>query len=180
MLHWLAINKSDSPFPVYDTIQCQNRIGTIYVREAFGADFYGGCGERPITFRNSSGYVVTGYVNTADMSNVNLAGYGCEGYPYESGIQIGSGTYYTFMFRNTENIYRPDGNYWGRVAAGRRVATTNSDTGDTHLDWKAINYVERSDGTWIPVADSWYDHGYVNVGLDKGSMPDSISMYGSW
>ena len=64
---------------------------------------------------------------------------------------------------------------------GMRVACRSNATGENHPDWKLINFVERStDGEWIPVTGDGYQHGFVDIGLNQGSTPSSISMYGSW
>jgi len=62
-----------------------------------------------------------------------------------------------------------------------RVACKTALSGDTMPHWKAINYVERStDGAWIKVEGAGLSYGFVNTGLEDGSMPNTISMYGTW
>ena len=71
--------------------------------------------------------------------------------------------------------------YTATVASGMEVACRTDAMGDSHPDWKLINYVKRSsDGQWVAVTGSGYKHGFVDIGLNVGSTPGSISMYGTW
>lgn len=89
--------------------------------------------------------------------------------------------YYIFKFRRSEEVYTAAGNRWGTVASGMEVACQTAMMGDNHPDWKGINYVKRSsDGKWIKVTGDGYDYGFVDVGLNQGSTPSTISMYGTW
>jgi hypothetical protein len=108
----------------------------------------------------------------------------CIEYPYDYD-NIDGRDCKTFKFRREANVYNKDATYWGAVAGGRRVAFLDDDydNGDTHLDWKLIRYVERTDGQWIPIVEgvsTRSNYGYVDTGLSRGSNPDVISMYGSW
>lgn len=180
---YMYINKSNIALPVFGGWPWPQRgaqIGSIQNREVFCAglteDGY------DIDFRNSSGQVVQGFYyerdNNGNILTTSIAE--CIDYPYGT-VQIKGVTYYTFMFRRAEEVYTGLGNRWGTVAAGMRVACRSSMTGSTHYDWKAINYVERStDGEWIPVSGDGFNYGYVDIGLNQGSTPSTISMYGTW
>ena len=105
---------------------------------------------------------------------------GCADFPYGT-VTIDGTKYITFKFRRTENVYYGDGSYWGTVYTGARVACKTSMSGDSHPEWKAINYVEKkSTGEWVKVTGKGYTYGFVNTGLEDGAMPSTISMYGSW
>lgn len=179
-----CVNKSGQKVPVYDAYYT-TQIGVLYPREAFGWDAnWGGEGVFcRIVFLNSQGKLQVGFLKNAIDYNGLPAPVGV--YPYDR-VYIDGNWYVTFKFRRTENVYTADGNYWGQVAAGMRVACLddgfmNSLSGDTHPEWKAINYVERStDKAWIKVSGAGKNYGFVDTGLSKGSMPDTISMYGSW
>lgn len=74
-----------------------------------------------------------------------------------------------------------NGSKWGTVAANRRVACKTGLSGDSHPEWKAINYVENTNGLWIPVNSSdKLKYGFVDTGLSVASGYSSIPMYGSW
>lgn len=104
----------------------------------------------------------------------------CSQHPYGT-VTINGTKYITFKFRRTENVYKPNATLWGTVYTGARVACLNGDSGDTHPEWKKINYVEKkSTGEWVKVSGSGYSYGFVNTGMEDGAMPTSISMYGSW
>ena len=88
--------------------------------------------------------------------------------------------YNTFLMRKTKNVYKADGSFWGTVASGKRVASNNSNVGSTHIDWKEINYVERTDGTWVKVNGAGVECGYVDTGISTASGYSTIPFYGSW
>lgn len=195
MSNEFCVNKSGYSVPVWDRpgwpdIEGSQRIGNIYNREAFGADWnWGGDGVfNHIVFRNSSGQLTGGWlINGDENGNEILSGSnwvnvfkGCTEYPYGT-ITINGTTYKTFKFRRQETVYKGDASVWGTVAAGMRVACLSSLSGNSYPYWKAINYIERSsDGAWIKVEGAGYSYGFVNTGLEDGSMPTSISMYGNW
>ena len=187
MSNSFCVNKSGVSCPVYaepgwPDLEKLTRIGTIYNREAFGFDAnWGGDGVfNHIVFRNSSGRVVYGFLDPLVVSDHPDVLTPCSDYPYGT-ITINGVKYITFKFRRKETVYRGDGTVWGAVAAGMRVACKTDLAGDSHPEWKAINYVERStDGAWIKVQGAGLSYGFVNTGLEDGSMPTTISMYGSW
>lgn len=177
MPNYFCVNKSGVTIPVF-AYDYQTRIGSIFDRESFGFDAEDGGDwvDDKIIFRNSSGNLEWGYIQGGNYPFSN-----CTDYPYQTGISIKGGTYYTFFMRNMETVYRADGTYWGKVAAGCRVATDNPYSGDSNPQWKSIKYVESSSGGWVAVNDYAGDHGYVNTGMDThGSSWNTISMYGSW
>jgi len=172
-MSYFVINKSSVKVPVYDIYPGGTVIGHLWPREAFGLTSY--TYEFPgVRFRDGSGVVRDGVVD--GLSAPDLWHEPCTDYPYGT-APIGGITYFTFMFRRQESIYRPDASYWGSVAAGRRVACQNETSGTTHPEWKLINYVESSSGGWVLVAGNY---GFVNTGLEDGSTPTTISMYGTW
>lgn len=180
--YYMGINMSGKSFPVYKEWPRQNnptKIGTIYAREAFA--FHEGLedGSAELWFRDSSGKLVQGFIY--DWAGSELTE--CIDYPYTTDDDIdGKGTlYYIFKFRRSEEVYTAAGNRWGTVASGMEVACQTAMMGDNHPDWKGINYVKRSsDGKWIKVTGDGYDYGFVDVGLNQGSTPSTISMYGTW
>lgn len=177
MSNIFCVNKSGGSVPIYSDTSGTTQIGSLYNREACGYnqnwggdDYY--CN---VVFRNSSGNVVGGFI----INPPNYALMGCHYYPY--GTQIINGTsYYTFYMRSARNIYDVGGNYWGTVAAGRRVACLSSLSGDSHPEWKAINYVEKSSGGWQQVSGSGSQYGFVDAGLSVASGWNLIPMYGNW
>lgn len=191
MSYYMAINKSNKNLPIFGgwpSIDRGNQIGTIYKREAF---IYGSTEDGvEIYFRNSSGNIVQGfYYGTDANGNDVFPSYAaeqvafspCTDYAYSTGETIHGEDFYTFKFRRNEEVYTSTGTRWGTVAAGMEVACHTNLMGDNHPDWKQINYVKRStDGEWIPVSANGNDYGYVDIGLNRGSTPSTISMYGTW
>lgn len=173
----LVINASGIAYPVYD-LQTNERKGTINNREAFIS--IGGEGDfESIKFLSPSGTLLTVAIN--DYRNPPPEGWGieCEKYPYGEDY-IDGDHYDTYIMQRTEAVYYGNGVRWGTVAKGMCVATNNSDTGHDHVDWKEIDYVERTDHQWIRVSGNGYEHGFVDTGLSQGSNPSSIAFYGSW
>lgn len=196
MSNSFCVNKSGYSVPVWSgpgfaDRENIHRIGTIGNREAFGFNMdWGGDGVfNCIRFLNSSGQVITGWLTNCDeRGNELLSGNDwanvftpCSAYPYGSEYIDGQ-RYITFKFRRTEEVYTPSGESWGSVASGCRVACTSSLAGDLNCTLKGINYVERSyDGAWIKVTSpSGETYGFVDTGLNTGSGPSTISMYGTW
>lgn len=175
----LCINMSGQTISVYrDPLADPGvKIGTLSPREAFSA--LAGEGFNTVFFRNSSGVVTEGYIpdyTRAPDSLYTLA----TTYPYGT-VRIDGELFYTFKFRRAEEVYTAAGNRWGTVASGMRVACRTDMMGENHHDWKGINYVERStDGAWVKVTGDGYNYGFVDTGLAIGSMPNTISMYGTW
>ena len=142
-----------------------------------------------VYFRNSSGRIVQGFYYATDANGNDLfssnteamkALSSCIDYPFNTATIDGT-EYYTFKFRRNEEVYTASGSSWGTVASGMEVACRTDAMGDSHPDWKLINYVKRSsDGQWVAVTGSGYKHGFVDIGLNVGSTPGSISMYGTW
>ena len=201
MSNKICINKSGVAVPVYDSHY--NQIGKLNNREVFSfVANHGGDGVfNQIVFRNSAGESVIGYLY--DDAVVDGVTYTlpdgvfteCIDYPYSTGEIINVTTavnsdgvplkknviFKTFKFRNKEEVFNAAGEHWGWVAAGMRVATNNSTAGDSMPLLKQITCVERStDGEWVQVTGADCLYGYVNIGLEDGSNPNAISMYGSW
>lgn len=181
----LMINMSDQSIAVYayefEPLESNEQIGTIYPKEAYSyrqADNY-----EVIWFRNKNGKLALGYIPVWYLlsGEIDPKFYTpCTDYPYGT-AEIEGKTYYTFMFRRTEEVYTAAETRWGTVAAGMRVACRSDMMGEDHPDWKAINFVERStDGKWIQVTGDKYEYGFVDIGLNQGSGPYTISMYGTW
>lgn len=200
----LCVNKTNLTVPVWENDDFKKQIGVIYPREVYAVyPMYGEGLGLPILFLNSQGRLTNGYIqmyadyfNDIDVFHAFCSGVG--DYPYEDSVFISfylldgkeyyDGNFYiTFKFRRTENVYTAAGTYWGRVAAGMRVACKADEdffrngSGQNNPHWKAINYVERStDRAWIKVTGDGKDYGFVDSGLEHGSGPSTISMYGSW
>ena len=183
-----CINKSGLAFPVYensDSLNPGSKVGTIYNNEAFSYEY--GEGGNSIWFRDSSGNIKLGFMPLTTTSGdpimseeeANLFYSYCTDYAYGT-VRISGTTYKTFKFRRSEEIYTASATRWGTVAKNMRVACLSSLAGETHPDWKAINYVERTDGEWIKVDGDGYSYGFVDTGLNVGSGASTISMYGTW
>lgn len=187
MANKILVNKSGIACPVYDrpgwaNLEKLTRIGTIYDREVYGYDEgWGGDGVfNAIVFRNSNGKLAYGFLDPSVVEKNWKVMTPITDYPYGT-VTINGETFYTFKFRRKENVYRADGSYWGAVASGMRIACRSALAGASNIHWKGVNYVERStDRAWIKVTGAGYDYGFVNIGLEDGSMSTNISMYGTW
>ena len=167
-----CINKSGNSYPIYNV--SNQRVGTLYNREA--SVYLGDEGSRSeIAFLNSSGNIQTVEIDTYDHPIPAKTFTLCTDYPY-SRETINGVNYYIFKMRETKNVYNANGNYWGRVAAGMFVATTNAKVHSNNLYWKEINYVKSTAGNWVQVGN----HGYVDTGFNRYSGYERMAFYGSW
>lgn len=179
MANIICINMSGESVPVFSDPEKTQQVGEIMYRETFGYNRNWGGDDYncQIKFRGPSGNVRYGFI--IDPPNNSMTE--CTEYPYESNVFIGNKYYYTFIMRQTMNVYDISGNYWGRVARNCRVACLTALSGDSHPDWKAINKVERTDGVWIDIDESDdRKYGFVDIGLGYASGCSSIPFYGSW
>lgn len=151
------------------------KVGTLSPGEmctfmpSYGGDYI----YRYVKFRNANGVMTIGeFMDTNDK----LKGVG--NYPYGT-VTIGGTKYLTFKFRRNENVRNSGGDHWGTVASGMRVAVpyANKHTaGEKYADHKLCSYVESTSGAWVKVGS----YGFVNSGFLKGSMPNTVSMYGTF
>lgn len=175
--NWFCINKSGSNYPIYNydvVTQKFTRVGTLYNREAF--IFLGGDNFDFIKYLASDGTLKTACIDPVKYP-VPLSF--CTDYPYSTETINGT-SYKIFKMRKTKNIYKADGSYWGQVAAGMYVATNSNAVGDSHSDWKLIDYVKSTSGEWVPVTGAGYNYGFVDTGIGSSSGYGSIAFYGSW
>lgn len=168
-----AINKTGHPIPIYDVDKGGAKVGTINDREAF--IYLGGESCQLIDFLSPSGFI---RANLGIDGEDIICDY-CTSYPYGEEV-IDGVTYGIYKMRKSKNIYKADGSYWGKVAAGMFVATNSSKVGETHTTWKLINYVKNTSGQWIKVTGAGYNHGFVDTGLDTSSGYGTVAFYGSW
>jgi hypothetical protein len=104
----------------------------------------------------------------------------CLDYPYGTAT-INGVEYKTFIMRQTKNIYKKDGTYWGKVAANMLVATDTATVGLEHNNWKEIKYVQQSPNrNWVKVDEEGAGYGFVDTGLSSASGYSKIAFYGSW
>ncbi len=148
--NWFCINKSGSPYRLYDA-DTNAYKGTIYNREAFVLT--GGEGEREgIFFLNSSGKTEIVTIQNARYPYGDGFVSLCTEYPYSTEI-IDGYRYYIFKMKQRMPIYTSTGRLWGYVAQNMYVATDCATVGENHKDWKLIQYVKQSStNKWIPVS----------------------------
>lgn len=177
MSNIFCVNKSGTSIPVYADTEKKNRIGTIYDREAFGYNRnWGGDGAIcSIVFQNSAGNVANGFLIHPPTHTF----VGCANYPYGTAT-INGKQYKTFIMRDQRTVYTVNARTWGTVSKNCKVACESSLSGDSHPNWKAINYVENTSGNWVKVTGDGAAYGFVDTGLSKSSLYSAIPFYGSW
>ncbi|WP_061567303.1 hypothetical protein [Geobacillus stearothermophilus] len=180
-MNCVAINMSNQALPVYHPAYIgEKRIGTIYPHELYGLNYLAG-GDYVaffIVFRDSSGYVRSGVLLEPPESARENA-YRSK-YSYGTITRNGK-TYYTFKMTRTENLYSVSGRKIGSVAAGQYVATiADPSSGDSNPHWLQVYYARSTSGYWDSLAADGADYGFVNVGLEDGSMYNTISCDGLW
>lgn len=174
----VAINMSGKQLPVYDMYK--SRIGTIYPRELFGVNYReGGDGVAVfIVFRSSNGTIRDGMLIEPPSSALENA-YKSK-YRYGT-VTLGGKTYYTFKMKRTENLYSVSGRKIGQVAAGQYVATVATPgSGDRNPHWLQVYYARSTSGKWDSLAADGASYGFVNIGLEDGSMYNTVSCDGLW
>lgn len=174
---YLVINASNKYYDIYD-MNTGKKMALLYPREAFIVIDNEGVIWN-IKIRNSAGKIVNVVVHDKE----NFIGDNCKScyfFPYSKEI-IDGREYETYLMRKAKKIYTPSADYWGGVGQNMLVASNNDIVGETHSTWKAIDYVKRStDGKWVKVSGQGYNYGFVETGLEDGSMYNNIPFYGSW
>lgn len=173
MQHEILLNDSDSTILVHG-INYDDIVGELYPHEAFC--WIGGEGSvNAINFLGPDGNYSFGYIYDGTTAGITDYPYGTEQ------IYDSFNDYYTFIMRRTMDVFDANGDYWGQVAGGCRVACMTNMAGDSNTYLKGINFVENTAGEWIAViTDDDHKYGYVDTGLRSGSSPTSIALYGSW
>lgn len=171
----LCINKSGSVYPVYDMFKNYAHVGDIMNREAF-VRRSGDSGLISIDFLGPTGSYINASINTNKYPCGPKFESRCTSYPYGTAVIKGV-TYKTFYMRQTKNAYTANASFGTTIPAGSLVATNEATVGDTHSDWKLINYVRQSNGNWIDVPGGYV---FVDTGISVGSGYNSIAFYGSW
>ena len=179
----VAINMSGQSIPVYRLDPYgsgKTRIGTIYPRELYGLNYLAG-GDFVIfdvLFRNASGSLQWGTIIEPPESareNAYLAKYSY------GRVTLNGKRYYTFKMTRSENLYSVSGRKIGTVAAGQYVATiADPSSGDSNPHWLQVYYARSTNGRWDSLAADGASYGFVNVGLEDGSMYNTISCDGLW
>ena len=144
-------------------------------REAF-VRRSGDSGLISIDFLGPTGSYINASINTNKYPCGHKFESRCTSYPYGTAVNKGV-TYKTFYMRQTKNAYTANASFWTTIPAGSLVATNEATVGDTHSDWKLINYVRQSNGNWIDVPGGYV---FVDTGISVGSGYNSIAFYGSW
>lgn len=178
----ICINRSGKAVPVYDPYS-EKQIGKIYNLELFGfAPGWGGDGVfDAIVFRGPDGTVRRGELNWNKYSYPDAVYTDAYQSKYRYGtVTLDGKTYNTFKMTRTENVYYADGEYWGKVAAGQYVATNSTANGFANPHWQLVNYVRSTSGKWVKVEGHGASYGFVNIGLEDGSMYNTISLDGLW
>lgn len=177
MANSFLINKSGKTISVYADPDGKTVAGTISNREAFGYNRNWGGDHvfNNIIYLNSAGKLSYGYIIDPPSGVMTP----CTDYPYGTATIEGA-TYKTFIMRKSRTIYTVQGNVWGTVGTNRLVACKTALAGDSHPNWKGINFVQNSAGKWISVTGDGATYGFVDTGLDVASGYSKIPFYGSW
>ena len=189
MSNMFCINKSGGQVPIYSTPEATTQTGTLYNREAFGynRNWGGDDVHFSIRFRNSSGNVIGGFLVNPPSGALSE----CINYVYGTAViyektLVGNYyamlpvTYNTFYIRSARTVYNVNAVSIATVPAGKLVACKTSLSGDSHPEWKAINYYQNSAGSWIQINSAGHTYGFVDTGLSVASGYSSIPFYGSW
>lgn len=183
----VVVNKSGKSIPVYAETEGgpRTKIGTLYNREAYIlCHGYEGDGFS-VWFRNSSGVMTHGYIDSSIGNAVNesFSKY-IEKYPYNSVSR-------QMYCRSAKKIYSTAGgsSTIATVGAGKCVKLYNSSVtgGASEAYMRYINGYNNppkiylrisqymgSNGKWITA------NGYIDLSLEYASGYNTIQVYGSW
>lgn len=164
-----CVNLSGGSCPVYNS--SNQKIGDIMPREFF--TLRGNEGSLyAVYFMAPSGAMATGYLHapaSSVLTPIILRPYGT--------ATVKGVTYKSFIMRSQQNLHASDGRIVGSVAAGKRVLTNDSTSGETMPYLKSIVYAEKrvgvGDDLWDPVE-------FVDTGMRTSPNANNIALYGNW
>jgi len=160
-------------------------IGTIYNNEVYTAipqaplngspypvAFYGV--STKIMFRNSSGQIAVGYLNHPEGGDNTWTDYQ-EPYHYFGFYGFYDGSYlYRFNIRGSDiAVLNNNGGPATTLNSGDYVCCSSSRSGDAVTNLLQIQKYRKSN-VWNTLTN-----GYVDYGLNQGSMPGTIPVYGT-
>lgn len=190
------VNKSSYQIPVYNSCTYTKpggghtaggtQIGTLYPNEFYttvprdndnNATYY------KIYFRNKNGVKTLGYIETEpggwSTGYEPWAQYQYEYAYYNSNgsslvtsatTTINNVTYRVFTVKKAVTARYPNGNEFGTLAAGTKLATYSSTVGQTYNGYMVFHkYKPVGASNWLSLTSSGY--GFVNLGLEIGSSP---------
>lgn len=141
-----------------------------------------------IRFRNSAGRLAEGYIETSP--GTTLGDYAWKQYQepfhyYNSNGSslvvsatetIGGKTMRVFTVKKAVAYCNSAGKSMGTLSVGTKIATTQSLGATLYPTYMWFEKKKVGSGAWTDlVSDA--DHGYVDLGLDKGSMPYDRAIY---
>lgn len=166
-MSYLAINKSGSSFPVYDSRKVQ--IGTISPNEKFAVQA-GGPVESGIDFLDGSGRWRSGYCKNVSGGLSNWINYAYS----HSGHWINDNY---FKAAESVNVYNSGGEYERTLPAGTLILPYNrnsAENGTNNTDWLRVKTVYDPSGNTLGNV-----HGmYVDCKLRYNSM--NTAVVGNW
>lgn len=196
---YAAVNRSSSNIPVYEkrvyssvhagtTTAGGKQIGTIYPNEFYTVipNANQNITSYEIIFRNSSGIQAHGFIETIEAWEAGVD----SNYPWVKDQEpynyynsngstlvaaateyINNEKYYIFTVNGSARKYMtPGGESMGTIPVGTKLAAKSSATGQTYGGYMVFYKKKSSNGSWQNlIAGETY--GFVDLGLDVGSMP---------
>lgn len=192
------VNRSSSTIPVYQGIgdfgaghftAGGTQIGSIYPNEMYTTRYRDNyLTYYEIRFRNSSGNMTTGYIETLPQGYTYpeaawVASQELYHYFNSNGstlttsatVSLDGVTYRKFTVNSAVTYRNPSGTSQGTLPVGALLLTDQSTTGSTYPGYMLFKKVSYTGGTtygsWADLTSSGY--GFVDLGLSLGSMPSN-------
>lgn len=176
-------NISFKSYPVYSDTTLTKTIGQILRHDCFamlgtwnGSHAYYPNRIDEVYFRNAvSGVAQKGFIvydNDADMEIPYL--------DMSFGNVTFDGTKYkTFKTRRKLPYYDSSANYKGTCEIGARVATNDTEPGQTYPYLMRAMFIETGENTnvWKAVSGTAYEYGFIDTGIENGGTKTTIGVY---
>lgn len=179
-----CINASGKSIPVYSDNTLTTKIGTIYTYECFayverwsGSHAYYPNTVDMVYFRTSSGTCTTGWIlNTGAGEETSFLNYSF------GTIMVDGVAYKILKSRSARSCYDASGTWTATCPSGARILTNDTTPGQSHPERMMAMFYETGVGTGVfkAVSGSASSHGFINSGIDGGSLSTAIGIYGNW
>lgn len=179
-----CVNYSNKSYPVYSDTTMTRTIGEIKKYDCFamlstwnGSHVYYPNRLDEVYFRNpSTGITQIGFImydNDEDMEVPYLT--------LSFGNTTFDGTAYkTFKTRKALSFYDSNANWKGTCVSGARIATNDTEPGNSYRYLMRAMFYETGVGTnvWKAISGTANQYGFIDTGIQSGGTTSTIGVYG--
>lgn len=185
---YIAINNSGASQTVWN-YEMNQSLGKLLPREVYAIG-----GAHPtqydvvrVKFRNASGNAATGYVYMGVQGiDLPFTAYPASTNSFYDYTSHSYDEYAVWNVRRATKIYGPDGvTVHATINAGGQVAApinNGGQSGSSNIDWLLVKYFKQPGGSWTSMYEKTNNaakHGFAPIGLEYGSMTNTLSVYGT-